>query len=279
MKPSVDVARPRPMPMSQRLERERIRKQNLIAFDNRLLMDRLAVAMTVKNIDNELVKKPFVSLMELQRKKALTNIMTDNARLLDRIQKTVPSYNLQEWDQEHVDHVAVLKNMTEFPELFEAPGERKSRLNPTLPDYGKDNFKEPTPEERSLLEAERRRKTLHEAKRRKKRVDRIRSGPPSLNNSPFNSRNNSRPTSGNPAGTGGGFVSSRGGKFNTDISPRMHASGSPKLSPIGGYKGSQTSAGYGSPSLSDQFARMNIEAQLSQHQYQQQQQQQQQPRY
>ena len=184
-----------------------IRQQNLIALDNRLLMDRLAVAMTIKNIDNELHKKPFVSLMELQRKKQLTSIMMDNARLLDRIQKTVPTYDTTEWKMEEEAHVAILRNMTEFPELFQAPGERKSLLNPTRPDYGKEKFKEPTPEERALLEKERRRRAIAATQRQKKRVERIRSGPPSLNAS----RNNSRPTSGgNGAEFGGGGFNSPG---------------------------------------------------------------------
>eukprot|EP01031_Cornospumella_fuschlensis_P036127 gene36127-43811_t len=61
--------KPPEMPMSMRREMERKRVQHAIEQDNRLLMDRLAVAMSSKNIDNQLVPKPFVSYIELQRKK------------------------------------------------------------------------------------------------------------------------------------------------------------------------------------------------------------------
>jgi hypothetical protein len=98
------------------------RKRALIEMDNRLLLDRLAIAMQSKNIDNVLVEKPFISLMELQRKKELKKIMISNSRLLDRIQSTVPSYDHVVWEKDAEHHVEILRNMTEFPELFVAPG-------------------------------------------------------------------------------------------------------------------------------------------------------------
>lgn len=73
--------------------------QHAIEQDNRLLMDRLAVAMSSKNIDNQLVPKPFVSYIELQRKKDMARVTQENRRLLDRIQKTQPSYNSMQWEQ------------------------------------------------------------------------------------------------------------------------------------------------------------------------------------
>lgn len=81
--------------------------------------------MCSKNIDNVLIEKPFISLMELQRKKELKKIMIQNNRLLDRIQTTVPSYDHVSWEKEAKHHVEILKNMTEFPDLFVAPGTHK----------------------------------------------------------------------------------------------------------------------------------------------------------
>lgn len=111
--------------MSKRNEIERERKRALVEQDNRLLLDRLAVAMCSKNIDNVLIEKPFISLMELQRKKELKKIMLQNNRLLDRIQTTVPSYDHVSWEREAKHHVDILRNMTEFPDLFVAPGTHK----------------------------------------------------------------------------------------------------------------------------------------------------------
>ena len=79
--------------------------------------------MQTKNIDNVLVEKPFISLMELQRKKELKKIMVANNRLLDRIQSTVPSYDHVKWENDADHHVDILRNMTEFPEYFVPPGQ------------------------------------------------------------------------------------------------------------------------------------------------------------
>lgn len=85
-------------------------------------MDRLAVAMSSKNIDNELKAKPFTSYIELQRKKELKKIMLENSRMLDRIQHTVPTYRHIEWELDAEKRVEYLRNMTEFPDLFVPPG-------------------------------------------------------------------------------------------------------------------------------------------------------------
>ena len=68
MKSSVDDKAPRKMPMSNRADMERKQKEALIELDNRLLLDRLAVAMSVKNIDNEKKHVNFISLMEGKKK-------------------------------------------------------------------------------------------------------------------------------------------------------------------------------------------------------------------
>jgi hypothetical protein len=106
------------------------REQLAIENDNRLLMDRLAIAMNSKNIDNELKTKPFTSYFELQRKKELKKIQIDNKRMLDRIQHTIPSYRHVEWELDAEKRVEYLRNMTEFPDLFVPPGSsmRKSRI-------------------------------------------------------------------------------------------------------------------------------------------------------
>lgn len=90
--------------------------------------------MSHKNIDNVLVEKPFISLMELQRKKQLKRIMIQNSRLLERIQCTVPSYDHVQWEREAAHHVEILRNMTEFPDLFVAPGTHKKGYDMAIVD-------------------------------------------------------------------------------------------------------------------------------------------------
>jgi hypothetical protein len=77
--------------------------------------------MDSKNIDNELRVKPFTSYIELQRKKELKKIMSENKRMLDRIQNTIPSYRHVEWELDAEKRVEYLRNMTEFPDLFVPP--------------------------------------------------------------------------------------------------------------------------------------------------------------
>jgi len=128
--------------MSKRNEIERERKRALIEQDNRLLLDRLAIAMQTKNIDNVLIEKPFISLMELQRKKELKKIMIANSRLLGRIQSTIPSYDHVLWEKDAEHHVEILKNMTEFPELFVAPGTHKKGKDMAIIDAERAKAKE-----------------------------------------------------------------------------------------------------------------------------------------
>lgn len=78
--------------------------------------------MSNKNIDNDLKEKPFTSYGELQRKKEMKKIMLDNQRLLERIQHAVPSYDHVEWERDADKRVEYLRNMTEFPDYFHAPG-------------------------------------------------------------------------------------------------------------------------------------------------------------
>lgn len=85
-------------------------------------MDRLGLAMSHKNIDNELKAKPFVSYIELQRKKDMIRVTTENRRLLDRIQKTNPSYNHLQWEADAERRVHYLKTMSQFPDHFVPPG-------------------------------------------------------------------------------------------------------------------------------------------------------------
>ena len=96
----------------------------MIEFDYRLLLDRLGEAMNKKNIDNELKTKPFTSFIEMQRKRELKKITTENQLLLQRIQTTVPSYHVEEWERDAKKRVEYLRNMTEFPDYFVPPGTR-----------------------------------------------------------------------------------------------------------------------------------------------------------
>ena len=72
----------------------------MIELDNRILLDRLAEAMSVKNIDNERKHVNFISLMEGKKKRDNTRIELDNRRLLHAIQHTVPVYNHVEWERD-----------------------------------------------------------------------------------------------------------------------------------------------------------------------------------
>lgn len=125
------------------------RRQNLIEMDNRLLLDRLAIALSIKNIDNEPVKSKhllwnppvdvilcsdtFVSLGENARKKELLKIQMDNKRLLERIQTTVPAYNHIEWERDAHHRAAYLKNMTNFPQYFRPPDAAADERRRTKP--------------------------------------------------------------------------------------------------------------------------------------------------
>eukprot|EP01039_Chlorochromonas_danica_P008227 gene8227-9074_t len=124
---TLDKSKPPSMPMSMRREMERRRIQSSIEQDNRLLMDRIGEAMSHKNIDNELKAKPFVSYIELQRKKDMVRITGENKRLLSRIQKTSPSYNHLQWEQEAEKRMDYLRTMTQFPDLFNPPGLKHCR--------------------------------------------------------------------------------------------------------------------------------------------------------
>ena len=112
----------------------------MVNFDNRLLLDRIAAAMNTTNVDNKLIAKPFISVLELQRKKELRKIVTENHHLLNRIQITVPTYDHVKWKKDAKKHVDILRNMTEFPEYFVPPGEHKkgdgdNELPTYLPTY------------------------------------------------------------------------------------------------------------------------------------------------
>jgi hypothetical protein len=118
MRSDVDDKRPPYMPKSQRAEIERRQKEALIEQDNRILLDRLAIAMTVKNIDNERKMVNFISLHDGRKKRENTRIEKDNQRLLRSIQHTVPVYNHTEWERDSDKRIHVLKNMTKFPDLW-----------------------------------------------------------------------------------------------------------------------------------------------------------------
>lgn len=114
----VDNKPPPPKPKSQRAEIERRQKEALIELDNRILLDRLAVAMSVKNIDNERKKINFISLMEGKKKRENTRIEKENGLLLHSIQHTVPVYNHLSWERDAEKRLHVLNNMTLFPDLL-----------------------------------------------------------------------------------------------------------------------------------------------------------------
>ena len=115
MRSSVDDKAPRKMPMSNRADMERRQKEALVELDNRLILDRLALAMSTKNIDNERKHVNFISLMEGKKKRENHRIEVDNRRLLHALQTTKPLYNHIMWEKDAEKRVHVLKNMTSFP--------------------------------------------------------------------------------------------------------------------------------------------------------------------
>eukprot|EP01038_Epipyxis_sp_PR26KG_P010896 gene10896-14626_t len=129
MKSSVDDKKPRGMPMNDRKETERRVFQKKIEEENRLILDRLGKAMSIKNIDNQIDHRlvGFPSLLESEKKRFSKRIVDDNRRLLKRIQITEPVYKVEEWRRENEKHVEHLRNMTEFPEYFVPPRPPSSR--------------------------------------------------------------------------------------------------------------------------------------------------------
>jgi hypothetical protein len=81
--------------------------------------------MGTKNIDNELKPTHFISYIELQRKKEMVRVTTENRLLLDRIRKTQPTYNHLQWEQDAEKRVEYLRTMTQFPDLFVPPGSKE----------------------------------------------------------------------------------------------------------------------------------------------------------
>lgn len=84
---------------------------------NRLLLDRLAVAMEKKNIDND-NDCHFHSLMAENQRKALRKVQIENDRLLHKIRTTDPVYKSVEWEREEHKREHYRRNLTNYPELY-----------------------------------------------------------------------------------------------------------------------------------------------------------------
>ena len=76
--------------------------------------------MQQKTIDNEnRVLRFRRSLTQTHRKLELERITQENQRLLKRIQETEPCYNHLEWEESAKAREVYLRNMTEFPDMFD----------------------------------------------------------------------------------------------------------------------------------------------------------------
>eukprot|EP01036_Dinobryon_divergens_P049440 gene49440-66238_t len=125
IKPSIDNKPPTThMAGYGKREIEMRLRQERIDRENQRVVDRLATAMHTKHIDNE--NKDRERILQIHRtqndiakKVRLQKIQLDNRRVLDNIIRAQPMYDHLKWEEEAERHEVVLKNMTEFPELFE----------------------------------------------------------------------------------------------------------------------------------------------------------------
>jgi hypothetical protein len=125
---------------------DRLRQSQMIEIENHFLLERLAIAMSHKTIDNELYRGGggggrgsasgggggrsgggsgsgsgggrtgigIKSLIQTHRKLELQRITQENQRLLKRIQETEPCYNHLTWEMEAKKREGYLRNMSEF---------------------------------------------------------------------------------------------------------------------------------------------------------------------
>ena len=117
MKHTIDNSIPRPLPLSNRCERERAWKNTLIDYDNKLLLERIATAIQQPTIDNKLdehveTQSKFKRrLYHIVRQSKLQQITLENHNLLKRIQMVPPVYNAQQMEQEYKRNQEVMKRM------------------------------------------------------------------------------------------------------------------------------------------------------------------------
>ena len=117
MKPVIDTSAPRPLPLSNKCERDRIWKNQLIEYDNKLILERIAKIIQQPTIDNKLDKhvheysKFKKRLYHIVRQSRLQKITKENCNFLKRIQMVKPVYNACQMEEEYKKKQEIMKQM------------------------------------------------------------------------------------------------------------------------------------------------------------------------
>ena len=125
MRCSVDCGPPREK-MEKNRTVEKARKGFVIERNNRILLDRLGVALERKNIDNENAyylekhedRKNRHSALSGKAQIELAKITADNKLLLKRIEHVEPTYSFNQFEAEEVLHRKHLMVLTDFPSQY-----------------------------------------------------------------------------------------------------------------------------------------------------------------
>jgi hypothetical protein len=130
VKPMIDNAAPRAATTSNKKELDRRRQYATIERDNQLLLGRLADVMQKKRIDNENTTRHYKkSLGDDFKRDQLSKITAENYRLLKKIQDVEPTYDASKWEEDSKRRVSYLKNMSEFPEQYNASRGREVEIS------------------------------------------------------------------------------------------------------------------------------------------------------
>jgi hypothetical protein len=125
MRCSVDSGPPREK-MEKKRDVEKARKGFVIERNNRILLDRLGVALDKKNIDNENAyylekreeRKNRHSALSGKAQIELAKITSDNKLLLKRIEHVEPTYSFNQFEAEEILHRKHLLVLTDFPSSY-----------------------------------------------------------------------------------------------------------------------------------------------------------------
>ena len=121
IKPTIDTSEPRKLPMSNKRYQERIWKNKMIDYDNKLLLQRLANTIQKSTIDNthnkhmkdfSKFKQRLYRIVRLSRMKKITN---ENLHLLNRIQTVKPVYSVCQMEQDYNRNQEIMKQMCLYP--------------------------------------------------------------------------------------------------------------------------------------------------------------------
>lgn len=113
----IDTSAPRPLPFNNKRERERIRKNNMIDFENRCILERIASVIQQSTIDNKLDKhineysKFKQRLYRTVHRSRLNQITQENLNLLKRIQIVNPVYSACQMEEEYKKKQVIMKQM------------------------------------------------------------------------------------------------------------------------------------------------------------------------